>query len=122
MDNSGHDDSWNGAQWKGEYHHPHVSTEEIRWHDAVPTDWPLPSEPIISREHRRAPSFQVSTSEFRDRLLSEEINHGQTKPRRQNGSSHSSPLRWTPEILSLMLGIVAIVGELRLPVLSSLVS
>ncbi len=119
MDNGGHDDSWNGAHWKGEYHHPPVSAEEIRWHDAVPTDWPLPSEPIIGREHRRTPSFQVCTSEFRESLLSEESHHGQKKPRRQKGSSHSSPLRWTPEILSLMLGIVAIVGELPLLSVSS---
>ena len=122
MDNGGHDDSWNGAHWKGEYHHPPISTEEIRWHDAVPTDWPLPSEPIIGREHRRTPSFQVCTSEFRESLLSEESHHGQKKPCRQKGSSHTSPLRWTPEILSLMLGIVAIVGECGGLYLPSLIS
>ena len=119
METSGDDDSWNGAHWKRGNHHPSVSTEEIRWHDAVPTDWPLPSEPIIGREHRRAPSYQICTSEFRDRLLSEESNHGQKQPRRQTATSHSSPLRWTPEILSLMLGIVAIVGECSCIYLSS---
>ncbi len=83
-------------------------TEQPKGPDSIPNDWPFPPC-FVNSDSPRAPEVQSLSPELHESLLAQESVHAARR-------SYRSLLWWTPEVLSLTLGVGSMIGRQLYPV------